>query len=311
MKDYFAIEQIYNQPLDELLKGALQAKESSRKNGVQFCQLLNIKSGGCSEDCKYCAQSAHYRTPIAKGALLDEEEIFEEGLKAKKNGATRFCLGAAWRGLSGNEKKTNQICKIIEKIRSLGMELCLSSGFLTEKAALMLKESGLNVYNHNLNTGPGYYPRIATTHRFEDRLNTVKIVQKVGLKLCSGGIIGMGESLKDRLEMLYYLNTLAESPESIPINLFMPIKGTPLYETAAIDYIDLVRIIATARILFPQSRIRLAAGRKLLDEKTLTLCYLAGVDSIFIGEKLLTQSNVQLEKDYALLKKLNLRKEEN
>ncbi|WP_048810166.1 biotin synthase BioB [Candidatus Methylacidiphilum infernorum] len=310
MKDYCAIEQIYHRPLDELLGEALQAKKLSGRNGVQFCQLLNIKSGGCSEDCKYCAQSAHYRTPIEKGALLDEEEILQAGLQAKEKGASRFCLGAAWRGLFEGETKTKKICKIISKISSLGMELCLSAGFLTEKTALMLKESGLKVYNHNLNTGPSYYPRIASTHRFEDRLQTIRIVQKVGLKLCSGGIIGMGERLKDRLEMLFCLYSLPEAPESIPINVYMPIEGTPFYGTPPLDYMDLIRMIATTRILFPLSRIRLAAGRKLLDEKTLTLCYLAGVDSIFIGEKLLTQSNVQLEKDYALLKKLNLRKEE-
>ncbi|TFE68250.1 biotin synthase BioB [Methylacidiphilum sp. Yel] len=310
MNDYHTIEQIYSQPLEDLIQQALLAKKTFGKNDLQFCQLLNIKSGGCSEDCKYCAQSAHYRTSIEKSSLLDEETIFEAGKKAKENGATRFCLGAAWKGLSHEELKTKLICKIISKISSLGLELCLSLGFLTEKAALMLKESGLSVYNHNLNTGPNYYPKIATTHSFQERLQTIEIVQKVGLKLCSGGIIGMGESLKDRLEMLYYLKTLPEPPESVPINVYMPIKGTPLYAYQSnFSYIDLVRIIATARILFPTSWIRLAAGRKLLDESIQTLCYIAGVNSIFIGEKLLTQNNVQLETDLAWLKRLNLQKE--
>jgi len=272
---------------------------------VQISTLLSIKTGGCPEDCSYCPQSVHFKTSLDTGALLPLATVLEHARAAREQGATRFCMGAAYRN-----PKPSQISKISEMIRgvrALGLETCATLGMLDEAQARTLAEAGLDYYNHNLDTSEAHYPKIISTRSYADRLDTLDAVRKAGLKVCCGGIIGLGESAADRVDLLHTLATLAAHPESVPINQLVRVEGTPLAEAEAVDPLDFVRVIAVARILMPASRIRLSAGRTGMSDELQALCFLAGANSLFYGEQLLTTANPAAERDQALLSRLGAR----
>jgi biotin synthase len=273
---------------------------------VQLCQLLSIKTGGCSEDCSYCAQSARYNTPVESESLLPLADVMAVAREAKQNGATRFCMGAAWKGVREGTKAFDQILEIVRGVHDLGLESCVTLGQLTAEAARQLKSAGLHTYNHNLDTSPEFYPQIVTTHRYEERLETISHVQRAGIGVCCGGIIGMGENVRDRLRMLEVLAGFEPPPESVPLNCLMPMPGTPLAEQPPVDIFELVRLIAVARITFPRAKVRLSAGRTHFSREAQALCLLAGANSIFFGEKLLTAGNPSTEADLQLLSDLGL-----
>ena len=273
---------------------------------MQRCSLLSIKTGGCSEDCAYCAQSAHYATGIEREELLSTERVLDAARHARSQGATRFCMGAAWRGLCHDSPKFERILEIIRKVSRLGMEVCVTLGEIGPAEARKLKAAGVTAYNHNIDTSPEFYPRIVTTHSFQDRLNTILTVQESGMSVCSGGIIGMGESIDDRLRMIEILSELDPQPQSVPINCLMPQRGTPLEHQPPVDIFDLVRLIAVARIALPKARVRLAAGRTGITREGQALCFFAGANSIFFGSKLLTAKNPEVDIDLQLLGELGL-----
>lgn len=266
---------------------------------VQACTLLSIKTGGCPEDCAYCAQSVRYQTGVQVHRLMDTEAVIERARQAKAAGATRFCMGAAWREVRSN-RDFDRVLEMIRQVRALGLEVCATLGMLTPEQALALKEAGLTTYNHNLDTSQAYYGHIITTRTYEDRLRTLAAARAAGLKLCTGGILGLGESEEDRIDLLHTLATMKPHPESVPINALVPIEGTPLADAEPPSVWDMVRAIATARILMPQSMIRLAAGRERLTPTEQALCFVAGANSIFLGEKLLTTPNAPLSEDEKL-----------
>jgi len=307
-KTFAELSPIYRQPLFSLLEMSRQVHRENwgQKEGVQLCRLLSIKTGGCSEDCGYCAQSARYHTGVKAERLMDPEAVLAEARLAKEAGAGRFCMGAAWRGVREGEAKFESVLNIVRDVKQLGMEVCVTLGQLTDEAARQLKEAGVTAYNHNLDTSPEHYPKIVTTHSFEDRLRTIRSVQKAGISVCCGGILGMGESEDDRLKMLEVLCGLDPSPESVPINCLMPQEGTPLAGQKMVDVFELVRLIATTRIALPRARIRLSAGRTALSREAQALCFFAGANSIFFGDKLLTAPNPGESDDRALLKTLGL-----
>ncbi|NDC80132.1 MAG: biotin synthase BioB [Verrucomicrobia bacterium] len=307
-KTFAELSPIYRQPLFSLLEMSRQVHRENwgQKEGVQLCRLLSIKTGGCSEDCGYCAQSARYHTGVKAERLMDREAVLAEARLAKEAGAGRFCMGAAWRGVREGEAKFESVLNIVRDVKQLGMEVCVTLGQLTDEAARQLKEAGVTAYNHNLDTSPEHYPKIVTTHSFEDRLRTIRSVQKAGMSVCCGGILGMGESEDDRLKMLEVLCGLDPSPESVPINCLMPQEGTPLAGQKMVDVFELVRLIATTRIALPRARIRLSAGRTALSREAQALCFFAGANSIFFGDKLLTAPNPGESDDRALLKTLGL-----
>jgi len=274
---------------------------------MQLCTLLSVKTGGCSEDCGYCAQSAHHSTGVSAGKLMTAEEVLPHAHRAKENGSTRFCMGAAWKGVRDGQEKFDTVLETVREVSKLGMEVCVTLGQLSDTEAEKLRDAGLTAYNHNIDTSPEHYPNIVSTHTFEDRIETIGAVQRSGLQLCCGGILGMGESEDDRLRMLEILCGFNPPPESVPINCLMPIDGTPLEETKPVDLFDLVRLIATARIALPHSKIRLSAGRTHLTREGQALCFFAGANSIFFGEKLLTTENPATDEDLDLLKSLDLR----
>lgn len=303
-----SIREIFELPFPELLyRAATVHRAHHDPTKVQFCQLENIKSGKCQEDCKYCPQSAHYDVEIPEYGLESVQQVIAAAREAREGGATRFCMGAAWRGPK-NEQEFERVLDMVRAIRSMGMEACVTLGLLNEEQAMRLAEAGLTSYNHNLDTSPEYYEKIITTRSFEDRLKTIRNVRKAGVSVCSGGIVGMGESREDRIGMLHSLATLDPPPESVPINLLVPVEGTPLADTAPLDNIELVRCIATARILMPTSRVRLSAGRQGMSTEMQALCFFAGANSIFTGEKLLTTPNPG-EGDIALLGLLGMSSE--
>ena len=275
---------------------------------VQLASLLSIKTGACPEDCKYCPQSAHYakQTGLKKEPLLDVEDVLAKARKAKAAGATRFCMGAAWRQVRDGAE-FEAVLDMVRGVRQLGMEACVTLGMLTQEQADRLAEAGLNAYNHNLDTSPAFYSKIITTRRYEDRLATLERVRKAGVSLCSGGIIGMGESLRDRAAMLQVLASLEPHPESVPINALVPVPGTPLADRPKVSSLDLVRMIAATRIVMPRSRVRLSAGRAELSKEAQILCFMAGANSIFYGEKLLTTANNDAEADLELIKEAGLK----
>ena len=298
----------YHLPLFKLLE---QARETHRANwgekeGIQLCRVLSIKTGGCSEDCGYCAQSSRYDTGVRAERLMDRNAVLAEATQAKAAGAGRFCMGAAWKGVKEGEAKFESVLDIIRGVKKLGMEVCLTLGQLTDEAARQLKEAGVTAYNHNLDTSPEHYRNIVTTHSFEDRLRTIRSVQKAGMSVCCGGILGMGESEDDRLKMLEVLCGFDPAPESVPINCLMPQEGTPLAGQKPVDIFELVRLIATTRIALPRARVRLSAGRTVLSREGQALCFFAGANSIFFGDKLLTAPNPEESDDRALLKTLGL-----
>jgi biotin synthase len=267
---------------------------------IQRCFLLSIKTGGCPENCGYCSQSAHHQTGLERQPLLSVDDVLTAATQAKQAGAHRFCMGAAWRQAPEGEQ-FDRVLSMVRGVKSLGMEACVTLGMLTLPQAEQLKEAGLDAYNHNLDTSREYYPQIVTTRNYDDRLNTLRAARQAGLSLCCGGILGMGESATDRCAMLAELAALDPQPESVPINLLMPVSGTPLANASAVDPVDLVRVIAVARILMPRSRVRLSAGRIHLSKEAQLLAFYAGANSIFIGNKLLTARNAEASEDAALL----------
>jgi biotin synthase len=302
------LHSLYYRPLFDLISQARAIHlQHWRGEAVQRCSLLSIKTGGCSEDCAYCAQSAHYSTGLAREDLLPLEQIVSAAKQARAQGATRFCMGAAWRGVRDGTEKFERVLATIRGVGQLGMEVCVTLGQLGDTEAIKLKAAGVTAYNHNIDTSPEYYPEIVSTHTFADRLNTIRAVQRAGMSVCSGGIVGMGESEHDRLRMVEVLSELNPQPESVPINCLMPMAGTPLADQPPLDIFELVRLIAVTRISIPHARVRLAAGRTRLSREGQALCFFAGANSIFFGDKLLTAENPGATADLALLRDLGLR----
>jgi biotin synthase len=301
------IREIYRLALPELIFQAQVAhREFHRPEEIQLCRLLSIKTGACPEDCAYCPQSAHYETGLARQELMDPADVFVAAKRAKKDGATRFCMGAAWREVRDG-KDFEAVLEMVRGVADLGMEVCCTLGMLSEDQAHRLKHAGLCAYNHNLDTSPEFYGDIITTRVYEDRLRTISHVRKAGITVCCGGILGMGESEEDRIGLLEQLSNLNPHPESVPINMLVRAPGTPLEGAEDLDPILMVRTIATARILMPASRVRLAAGRQQMSREAVALCFLAGANSIFSGEKLLTTPNPAADEDEALLKNLGMK----
>lgn len=301
------IDEIYNLPFPELMFRAQTVHREFHKTGeIQGCQLLSIKTGGCPEDCGYCPQSAHYKTGLEKEALLSVEKTLEAAKNAKDSGATRFCMGAAWRDVPDGEQFEN-VLEMVKGVRELGLEACCTLGMLKEDQAESLAAAGLTAYNHNLDTSPEFYGDIISTRTYDERLKTLENVRKAGVTVCSGGIIGMGETKNDRYGLLQQLSNQNPHPESVPINQLVKVKGTPLENEKSLDVFDFVRMIATARILMPTSMVRLSAGRLELSDEAQSLCFLAGANSIFMGEKLLTTPNPETNRDKELLDKLGMK----
>lgn len=298
--------EIYELPLTTLIFRAQQAHhEFQDPAGVQLSMLQSIKTGACSEDCKYCAQSSRYTTFVDREPLMSPSEVSMAAIKAKASGASRFCMGAAWRGVS-NERQFNSVLESVRAVDKLGMEVCCTLGLLTEDQAVRLKDAGMTVYNHNLDTSREYYKEVISTRSYDDRLETLSNVRKAGLEVCSGGIVGMGESEDDRLKLLVELANLDPQPESVPINALVAVEGTPMCDQEPVDSIEFVRMIATARILMPRCTVRLSAGRNEMSEETQALCFLAGANSIFIGNKLLTTANPEATDDEKMLERFGL-----
>jgi biotin synthase len=274
---------------------------------VQLCTLLSIKTGACSEDCGYCSQSAHHNTDLKPQPLMSTEEILPHARAARENGSTRFCMGAAWKGVREGDRRFESVLETIREVSKLGMEVCVTLGQLSDAEAKKLKEAGVTAYNHNIDTSPEYYANIVSTHTFQDRLSTIGAVQRAGMQVCCGGILGMGESVDDRLRMLEVLCNFDPPPESVPINCLVAVEGTPLEDAAPVEIFELVRMIAVARLVLPLSKIRLSAGRASLSKEGQALCLFAGANSIFYGDKLLTTPNPGENEDLGLLETLNLR----
>ena len=301
------VEKIYRLPLPELLfRAQCVHRQRHAPDRVQTCQLLSIKTGGCPEDCAYCPQSAHYDAGVEREGLLDPRHVIEVAQDAAHRGVTRFCIGAAWRQ-APEGREFERVLEMVRGVSALGMEVCCTLGMLTEGQAAKLKDAGLTAYNHNLDTSPEFYGSIITTRVYDDRLRTLAAVRKAGITVCCGGILGMGERESDRIGLLHQLATLEPHPESVPINMLVRVEGTPLASMPALDPLEMVRAIATARILMPASRVRLAAGRKQLSPEAVTLCFLAGANSIFVGERLLTTPNPGPDEDEQLLQALGLK----
>ncbi len=300
-------ETLFNLPFNELM---YQAQTTHRQhfnpNAVQVSTLLSIKTGRCPEDCSYCPQSAHYKTGLQKEPLMELDEVLKAAVRAKEAGSTRFCMGAAWRGPS--DKDLKKVCEMVSEVKKLGLETCVTLGLLKDEQASELKEAGLDYYNHNIDTSPEFYDQIISTRTFQDRLDTLDKVRQSGVKVCCGGILGLGETNTDRIGMLVALANLNEPPESVPINKLIKIPGTPLANQTDVDCFDFVRTIALARILMPTTTVRLSAGREQMSDELQALCFLAGANSIFYGEKLLTAANPVPEQDHALFQRLGLTK---
>jgi biotin synthase len=301
------IREIYNLPLPELIfQAQLVHRQFHEPDEVQLCRLLSIKTGGCPEDCAYCPQSAHYDTGVARQGLLDVDEVLDAATRAKSEGATRFCMGAAWRQ-APQGREFESVLEMVRGVSALDLEVCCTLGMLTQEQADQLKQAGLTAYNHNLDTSPEFYGNIITTRVYGERLQTLAHVRNAGITVCCGGILGMGETEEDRIGLLQQLANLDPHPESVPINMLVRAQGTPLEDAAEIDTLTMVRAIATARTLMPKSRVRLAAGRQQMPPEAVTLCFLAGANSIFTGEKLLTTPNPAADADQRLLRDLGMK----
>lgn len=299
------VKAIHDAPFAELMFAAGHIHRMHHRAGeVQKSQLLSIKTGGCPEDCGYCNQSAKFETGLKASKLMDTDTVLEKARAARAGGATRFCMGAAWRSLKARDEP--KICEMIEGVKALGLETCMTLGMLEDGQAERLKEAGLDYYNHNLDTSPEYYEKIITTRTWDDRIETLGRVRKAGIKVCCGGIIGMGEGREDRIGLLTELASLDPHPESVPINHLVPVSGTPLSGSAPLDGLDFVRAIATARIIMPLSVVRLSAGREAMSQELQALCILAGAGSIFVGEELLTTPNPSLTRDAQMFETLGL-----
>ena len=300
------IDKIYHQPLMELMyQAATIHREYQHTGEVQVCTLLSVKTGGCPEDCSYCPQAARYHTGVKAHKLMDKSEVLLKAEEAKNNGSTRFCMGAAWREVRNN-KDFDKVLDMVKDVNQMGLEVCCTMGMLTEEQAEKLKEAGLYAYNHNLDTSEEYYEEIITTRKYDDRLQTIGNVRKVGISVCSGGIIGLGESHDERIGMLYTLATLPEHPESVPVNALVAVEGTPLEGMKRVSVWDMVRMIATARVLMPKTMIRLSAGRMDMPMSEQALCFMAGANSIFAGDKLLTTPNPAFSDDMEMFEILGL-----
>lgn len=301
------VAKIYGLPLTELIFRAQQVhRQHHRPDEVQTCELLSIKTGGCPEDCAYCPQSARYDGGAGRRGLLDAEHVIGQARQAAARGITRFCMGAAWRQApEGQEFET--VLRMVRGVAEVGVEVCCTLGMLTSEQARRLKQAGLTAYNHNLDTSPEFYGEIITTRVYEDRLKTIAAVREAGISVCCGGILGMGESSEDRIGLLHQLASLEPHPESVPINMLVRVAGTPLASQPALDPLEMVRAIATARILMPAAMVRLAAGRQQLPVEAVTLCFLAGANSIFVGDKLLTTPNPPPSEDEVLLRQLGMK----
>ncbi len=300
------IEDIYNLPFTTLLHKAQETHHRHQDPaGVQACALKSIKTGSCSEDCKYCPQSAHHGTSLEPEKLLDTETILKDARQAAHEGASRFCMGAAWKKVPDGAQ-FDSVLETTSAVRDLGMEVCCTFGSMTKLQAARLKEAGCVVYNHNIDTSRDYYAEIITTRSYDDRFETIQNARDAGLEICSGGILGMGESVQDRLEMLRELANMDPQPDSVPINALVSVEGTPLADRAFVDSIEFVRSIATTRILMPKAMVRLSAGRSEMSDELQALCFLAGANSIFLGDRLLTTDNPEPHEDLALLDKLGL-----
>ncbi|POH32413.1 MULTISPECIES: biotin synthase BioB [Sinorhizobium] len=301
-----AATKIYNLPFNDLLfRAQFIHRTHFDPNAVQMSRLLSIKTGGCAEDCGYCSQSAHYPTGLKASKLMEGERVIAEARKAKDGGATRYCMGAAWR--SPKERDMEAIVAMVRGVRALGMETCMTLGMLSPAQTERLAEAGLDYYNHNVDTSERFYSEIITTRTFADRLETLANVREAGIKVCAGGILGMGESVDDRISMLVTLANLPAAPESVPINMLIPIPGSKLADAPPVDPIDFVRTIALARILMPKSHVRLSAGRTDMSDEMQALCFFAGANSIFVGETLLTADNPGEDHDAALFRRLGLK----
>ncbi|NKL15550.1 biotin synthase BioB [Rhizobium leguminosarum bv. viciae] len=297
---------IYNLPFADLLfRAHLVHRENSDPNAIQLSRLLSIKTGGCAEDCGYCSQSAHSPTGLKASKLMQIDHVLSEARKAKEAGASRYCMGAAWR--SPKDRDMDALVAMVEGVKALGLETCMTLGMLTPEQSARLYDAGLDYYNHNIDTSERYYSQIITTRTFDDRLETLANVRDAGIKVCAGGILGMGETFEDRISMLVTLANLPSPPESVPVNMLIPIPGTKLHDTAPIDPFDFVRIIALARILMPRSYVRLSAGRSGMSDEMQALCFFAGANSIFVGDTLLTAGNPGEDHDTTLFRRLGLK----
>lgn len=298
---------LYHTPVLELIYQAATVHRQYHDPGeIQVCTLLSVKTGGCPEDCAYCPQAARYHTGVKVHKLMEVEEVVEKAREAKASGSTRFCMGAAWREVRDN-RDFDKVIEMVKQVNALGLEVCCTLGMLTHEQAQKLKEAGLYAYNHNLDTSEEFYQDIITTRTYDDRLNTLENVRAAKISVCSGGIIGMGERVEDRIGMLHTLATLPEHPESVPINALVPVEGTPLEDQPKVSVWEMLRMIATARIIMPKSMIRLSAGRVRMNLEEQALCFLAGANSIFAGDKLLTTPNPDYVKDQEMFQILQLR----
>ena len=307
-KNNWTLEELkakYSLPFNDLLWEAHQIhRKYHDPNKVQISTLMSVKTGGCPEDCKYCSQSIRYDTGIGLEKTLSLEEVLKQAKEAKKNGASRFCMGAAWRNL--NNSNLGKMVDMVKGVKELGLESCVTLGMLTSDQAQTLKDAGLDYYNHNLDTSEEYYSKVVTTRTYQDRLDTIKNVRNANIKVCCGGILGLGENHDDRLKLINVLANLDVQPESVPINKLVRVKGTPFSENQNVDDFDFIRIIALARIVMPYSMVRLSAGRDSMNDQTQALCFFAGANSIFYGEELLTTKNSSIQHDQELMRKLKI-----
>ncbi|PJD93573.1 MAG: biotin synthase BioB [Legionella sp.] len=300
------VTEIYTLSFPDLLYRAHTThREHHDPSAIQLAQLLSIKTGACPEDCGYCSQSGHHSTTVEKEKLMSVEDVLQKAQEAKANGATRFCMGGAWR--SPPEKAMPALAQMIQGVKDMGLETCMTLGMLSQAQAETLKTAGLDYYNHNIDTSPSYYEKVITTRTFGDRLETLERVRQAGISVCCGGILGLGETRDDRIEFLLTLANLETPPESVPINRLIPVTGTPLANAQQVEGIELVRTVATVRILMPTSAVRLTAGRTEMSDELQALCFFAGANSIFIGNKLLTEANPQMDKDEQLFLKLGVK----
>lgn len=303
------VHELLDKPfMDLLFEAQLVHRNFQQANHVQVSTLLSIKTGACPEDCKYCPQSAHYRTDVEKERLMEVERVLDAAQKAKNSGSTRFCMGAAWK--NPKERDMPYLMEMIKGVKEMGLETCMTLGMLTPQQAQDLSNAGLDYYNHNLDTSPEFYGNIITTRTYQDRLDTLSHVRDSGMKICSGGIIGMGESVSDRAGLLVELANLPTHPESVPINMLVKVKGTPMENVDDVEPFDFIRLIAIARIMMPHSAVRLSAGRENMNEQMQALCFMAGANSIFYGCKLLTTPNPEEDTDLQLFKKLGINRSE-
>jgi biotin synthase len=301
------VSEIYQSPVMELMFRAATVHHEYQATGeVQVCTLLSVKTGGCSEDCAYCPQAARYNTGIDAHKLMKYEDVVGKALIAKESGSTRFCMGAAWRDVKDNSD-FDKVIDMVKGVNALGLEVCCTLGMLNEQQAQRLKEAGLYAYNHNLDTGEEHYDKVITTRTYKDRLQTLDNVEKAGISVCCGGIIGLGEADEDRIKLLHTLATREKHPESVPVNALVAVEGTPLEGNQKVDIWEMVRMIATARILMPKAMVRLSAGRNEMNVEQQALCFMAGANSIFTGEKLLTTPNPDFSEDRAMFEKLGLK----